>query len=46
MTKTVKLGAAMALVILGLAACNTVRGAGQDLSVAGSTIASEANKAQ
>ncbi|KFE36056.1 entericidin A/B family lipoprotein [Thioclava atlantica] len=46
MTKSVKLTAVMMVALLGLAACNTVRGAGQDLSVAGSTIASEAGQAQ
>ncbi|MFC7705142.1 entericidin A/B family lipoprotein [Plastorhodobacter daqingensis] len=34
------------LVILGLAACNTVEGAGQDISAAGTAITSEARQAQ
>ncbi|MEO1951979.1 MULTISPECIES: entericidin A/B family lipoprotein [Thioclava] len=45
MTKSVQM-AAMTVILLGLAACNTVQGAGQDLSVAGSTIAGEARQAR
>ncbi|MEX1660972.1 MULTISPECIES: entericidin EcnAB [Thioclava] len=43
---SVKLSGVMLLALLGLAACNTVQGAGQDLSVAGNTIASEAQQAK
>ena len=34
------------LALLTLAACNTVRGAGQDISTAGSAITDEAEEAQ
>ncbi|KEP69064.1 entericidin A/B family lipoprotein [Thioclava sp. BHET1] len=46
MTKSIKLSAVMMMALLGLAACNTVQGAGQDLSVAGNTIAGEARSAR
>jgi entericidin B len=34
------------LALLGLAACETVKGAGQDLQIAGQAIQSEAREAQ
>ncbi len=34
------------LILLGVAACNTVEGAGQDLSAAGTAITQEARQAQ
>ena len=46
MMSSVKLSGVMMLALLSLAACNTVQGAGQDLSVAGNTIASEAQQAR
>ena len=37
---------AMALVLVALAACNTVRGAGQDMQDAGSAISNQAAETQ
>ena len=46
MMSSVKLPAVMMLALLGLSACNTVQGAGRDLSLAGNTIANEAQQAK
>jgi predicted small secreted protein len=41
-----KILVAAVLAALALSACNTVKGAGKDVSAAGNTVTNEANKAQ
>lgn len=45
MTATLKI-AALVLALGALAACETVKGAGQDLQSAGAAVSSEANRVQ